>query len=128
MENLNRALPELHQKIAEVQDLSKRVPPAGNMTESMWRIKDVIEETRNYVTTVRSIFRWSVSKTKGLFLISLGRNKKTTVKKRLPLDSLPDPLTAVFSHHLQRHEPRGASPSQRPGRPESLHGSGSGPR
>lgn len=69
MENLNRALPELHQKIA---DLSKRVPPAGNMAESIWRIKDVIEETRNYVTTVRSIFHWSVSKTKGLFLISLG--------------------------------------------------------
>lgn len=51
VENLNRALPELHQKIAEVQDLSKRVPPAGNMAESIWRIKDVIEETRNYVTT-----------------------------------------------------------------------------
>lgn len=56
MENLNRALPELHQKIAEVQDLSKRVPPAGNMAESIWRIKDVIEETRNYVTTVRGHF------------------------------------------------------------------------
>lgn len=55
-------------------------------------------------------------------------NKKTPIKKRFPLDSLPDPLTAIFSHHLQRHEPRGASPSQRPGRPESLHGSGSGPR
>lgn len=84
MENLNRALPELHQKMAEVQDLSKRVPPAGNMTESMWRIKDVIEETRNYVTTVRSIFRWSVSKTKGLFLISLGLIDNFTTTKKPP--------------------------------------------
>lgn len=56
VENLNRALPELHQQIELVEALSKRAPPGGNMTESIWRIKDVIEETRNYINGVMNIF------------------------------------------------------------------------
>lgn len=55
VENLNKALPELHQKMEQVQALSKRAPPGGNMTESIWRIKDLIEETRNFVNRVERL-------------------------------------------------------------------------
>lgn len=110
-ENLNRALPELYQKILEVQDLSKWVPPVGNMTESMWRIKDVIEETRNYLTTVRSIFHWSVYKTKGLFLIGLGSIDNFTTTKNpltpcLILSQLSLVTTFNGTNHVELHPPR----------------------
>lgn len=97
VENLHRALPKLHQKMAEVQDLSRRAPPVDNMTETIWRIKDMIEETRNDVIRVRSIFHWSVCKRKSLFLISRGLidnfTKKTNKQKTLS----PWP-SAWFSH------------------------------
>lgn len=56
VENLSRALPELHQKIAQVQALSQRAPSTGIMTESILTIKDLIEETRNFVNRVKIFF------------------------------------------------------------------------
>lgn len=53
MKNLNTALPLLKDKITQVEALSVKAPPSGNMTESIRRIKDVIEETRNFVNRVK---------------------------------------------------------------------------
>ncbi|XP_070764977.1 laminin subunit alpha-3 [Enoplosus armatus] len=49
VKNLNTSLPVLKDKIAQVEALSEKALPTANMTESIWRIKDVIEETRNFV-------------------------------------------------------------------------------
>ncbi|XP_039668362.1 laminin subunit alpha-3 [Perca fluviatilis] len=49
LKNLNTALPVLKDKITQVEALSGKTPPTANMTESIRRIKDVIEETRNFV-------------------------------------------------------------------------------
>ncbi|KAM3619703.1 uncharacterized protein V6R79_012335 [Siganus canaliculatus] len=49
LDKLNSAIPVLKGKIAQVEALRGKVPSGANMTESIWRIKDVIEETRNYV-------------------------------------------------------------------------------
>lgn len=43
----------LEDQVRHVEGLSKRVPPVGeNMTESIRKIKDIIEETRNLVNRV----------------------------------------------------------------------------
>ncbi|XP_044054261.1 laminin subunit alpha-3 isoform X2 [Siniperca chuatsi] len=49
LENLNTSLPALKDKITQVEALSGNALPCANMTESIRRIKDVIEETRNFV-------------------------------------------------------------------------------
>ncbi|XP_078114223.1 laminin subunit alpha-3 [Sander vitreus] len=49
VKNLMTALPVLKDKITQVEALSGKMPPTANMTESIRRIKDVIEETRNFV-------------------------------------------------------------------------------
>ncbi|XP_036969506.1 laminin subunit alpha-3 isoform X3 [Acanthopagrus latus] len=49
VKNLSTALPALKDKIRRVEALSEKVPPSANMTETIRGIKDVIEETRNYV-------------------------------------------------------------------------------
>lgn len=52
-QNLSRTLPVLEDNIRHVEGLSKRAPPVGgNMSESIRKIKDVIEETRNLVNRV----------------------------------------------------------------------------
>ena len=53
VKNLNTTLPLLKDKITHVETLSVKGPPGGNMTESIRRIKDVIEETRNFVNRVK---------------------------------------------------------------------------
>lgn len=52
VKNLSTALPALKDKIRRVEALSGKVPPSGNMTETITGIKDVIEETRNYANRV----------------------------------------------------------------------------
>ncbi len=52
VKNLSMALPALKDKIKQAEALSEKVPAHANMTESIRRIKDVIEETRNYVNRV----------------------------------------------------------------------------
>ncbi|TWW57618.1 Laminin subunit alpha-3 [Takifugu flavidus] len=48
--NLSQNLPVLEDQVRHVEGLSKRAPPVGkNMTESIRKIKDVIEEARNLV-------------------------------------------------------------------------------
>ncbi|XP_054875241.1 laminin subunit alpha-3 isoform X3 [Amphiprion ocellaris] len=47
LKNFNRTFPVLSDKLAEVEALSGKTSP--NMTESIRRIKDIIEETRNFV-------------------------------------------------------------------------------
>ncbi|XP_051232166.1 laminin subunit alpha-3 isoform X2 [Dicentrarchus labrax] len=49
LKNLNTVLPVLNDTITQVEALSGKAPPSANMTESIRRIKDMIEETRNYV-------------------------------------------------------------------------------
>ncbi|XP_078024626.1 laminin subunit alpha-3 [Epinephelus lanceolatus] len=49
LKNLSTALPVLEDKITQVEALSEKASPGANMTESIRRIKDVIEETRNFV-------------------------------------------------------------------------------
>lgn len=56
VKNLNRALPALKDKITQVEALSRKAPPSANMTESIRRIKEVIEETRNYLNRVKLLF------------------------------------------------------------------------
>ncbi|XP_054459158.1 laminin subunit alpha-3 [Anoplopoma fimbria] len=46
------ALPALKNKITQVEALSVKAPPSGNMTENIRRTKDVIEETRNFVNRI----------------------------------------------------------------------------
>lgn len=50
---MSRTLLVLEDKVRHVEALSGRVPPAGEtMTESIRKIKDVIEETRNLINRV----------------------------------------------------------------------------
>nr|XP_033477951.1 laminin subunit alpha-3 [Epinephelus lanceolatus] len=49
LKNLSTAVPVLEDKITQVEALSEKASPGANMTESIRRIKDVIEETRNFV-------------------------------------------------------------------------------
>uniref|UniRef100_A0A3B4VLD6 Laminin G domain-containing protein n=1 Tax=Seriola dumerili TaxID=41447 RepID=A0A3B4VLD6_SERDU len=49
LENLNASLPVLSNTLTEVEALIRKAPPSANMTESIRRIKDLIEETRNFV-------------------------------------------------------------------------------
>ncbi|XP_074523638.1 laminin subunit alpha-3 isoform X2 [Halichoeres trimaculatus] len=46
---LNTILPALKDKITQVQSLGRTAPPDGNMTENIQKIKEMIEETRNFV-------------------------------------------------------------------------------
>lgn len=55
VEDLITTLPELELKMEQVQALSKRAPPGG-ITENIWAVKDLIQESRNYVHRVMSIF------------------------------------------------------------------------
>lgn len=43
-------------KLAEVKALGRTMSPHPNMTESIQRIKDIIEETRNFVNRVTFSF------------------------------------------------------------------------
>lgn len=43
-------------KLAEVKALGRRMSPHPNMTESIQRIQDIIEETRNFVNRVTFSF------------------------------------------------------------------------
>ncbi|XP_068581622.1 laminin subunit alpha-3 isoform X2 [Cebidichthys violaceus] len=52
LKNLSSALTELKDKMTRVEALSVTAPPSGNTTESIRRIKDVIEETRNFVNRI----------------------------------------------------------------------------
>ncbi|XP_035763469.1 laminin subunit alpha-3 [Neolamprologus brichardi] len=49
VKSFNKALPVMSDKLAEVKALGRRMSPHPNMTESIQRIKDIIEETRNFV-------------------------------------------------------------------------------
>lgn len=56
VKNLTTSIPVLKDKITQVKALSGKAPPGANMTESIRRIKDVIEETRNFVNRVKYFF------------------------------------------------------------------------
>ncbi|XP_060887535.1 laminin subunit alpha-3 isoform X1 [Labrus mixtus] len=49
VKNLITALPVLKDKTTEVEAFSGKAPPIGNITENIRRIKELIEETRNFV-------------------------------------------------------------------------------
>ncbi|XP_056233586.1 laminin subunit alpha-3 isoform X1 [Seriola aureovittata] len=49
LENLNASLPVLTNTLSDVEALIRKAPPSANMTESIRRIRDLIEETRNFV-------------------------------------------------------------------------------
>lgn len=59
--------------LQQVEALKRKAPPSANMTESIQRIKDVIEETRNFVNRVTYFFQSVVLSTSGL--IQRGYNK-----------------------------------------------------
>lgn len=61
VKNLNSTLSALQNKITQVEALGEKAPPSANMTESIRKIKDVIEETRNYVNRVKYSFKTGVS-------------------------------------------------------------------
>ncbi|XP_018525874.2 laminin subunit alpha-3 [Lates calcarifer] len=49
LRNLNSALPVMTDNLTQVEALSRQTLPSANMTESIERIKELIEETRNFV-------------------------------------------------------------------------------
>lgn len=49
---LNKFFPALPDKLAEVENLSSRVPIRTNMSDSIMRIKDMIEQTRDMANRV----------------------------------------------------------------------------
>ncbi|XP_054586009.1 laminin subunit alpha-3 isoform X3 [Nothobranchius furzeri] len=49
LKSFNRELPVLSAKLKQISALSRKTPPAANITESIRRINDVIDETRNLV-------------------------------------------------------------------------------
>ncbi|XP_047442348.1 laminin subunit alpha-3 [Mugil cephalus] len=49
LKSFNGALPDLIVKLVRVEALGRKTSPSANMTESIRRIKDIIEETRNFV-------------------------------------------------------------------------------
>ncbi|XP_055364396.1 laminin subunit alpha-3 isoform X2 [Betta splendens] len=49
LKRLKGALPGLKDKLTHVAALSRMAPPTANVTQSIWNIKDVIEETRTVV-------------------------------------------------------------------------------
>ncbi|XP_067369206.1 laminin subunit alpha-3 isoform X2 [Channa argus] len=49
LNNLIESLPVLKSKLIKAEGLSRKVPLSANVTESIRRIKDVIEETRHFV-------------------------------------------------------------------------------
>ncbi|KAK2835839.1 hypothetical protein Q5P01_016323 [Channa striata] len=49
LKNIKESLPVLKGKLTKAEALGRKVPLSGNMTENIRRIKDVIEETRNFV-------------------------------------------------------------------------------
>lgn len=53
VKGLNKTLPALEDKITQVEALSRKAPSSANMTESIRGIKEIIEETRNYVNKVK---------------------------------------------------------------------------
>lgn len=56
--NLSGTLPLLEDKVRQVEALGGMAAPAdANMTESISKIKDIIEETRNLVSRVSFIYR-----------------------------------------------------------------------
>ncbi|XP_031724153.1 laminin subunit alpha-3 [Anarrhichthys ocellatus] len=52
LKNLSTALTALRDKMTQVEALSGKAPPSGNTTESIRGIKDLIEETRNFVNRI----------------------------------------------------------------------------
>lgn len=52
MININSGLPVLKDNLTQVDALSRKLPPGANLTESIRKIKDVIEETRNFLNRV----------------------------------------------------------------------------
>lgn len=56
VKTLNAALPVLRDNLTQFEALSRMVPPSANLTESIWKIKEVIEETRNFVNRVKFAF------------------------------------------------------------------------
>ncbi|KAF0042389.1 hypothetical protein F2P81_005921 [Scophthalmus maximus] len=49
LKKFKTAFPVLTTNLQQVEALKRKAPPSANMTESIQRIKDVIEETRNFV-------------------------------------------------------------------------------
>ncbi|XP_005479284.1 laminin subunit alpha-3 isoform X2 [Oreochromis niloticus] len=49
VKSFDKAFPVMSDKLAEVKALGRKMSPHPNMTESIQRIKDIIEETRNFV-------------------------------------------------------------------------------
>lgn len=52
MKRLNGALPGLEDKFEQIKALSANMSPSANVTESIQRIKDIIDETRSFVNRV----------------------------------------------------------------------------
>lgn len=53
VKSFNRALPDLIDKLVQVEVLGGKMSPRANRTESIRRIKDIIEETRSIVNRVK---------------------------------------------------------------------------
>ncbi|XP_034561522.1 laminin subunit alpha-3 [Notolabrus celidotus] len=51
---LKTALPVLRDQISQVESLSRTAPPGGNMTETIQRIRVIIEETRSFVKRIQA--------------------------------------------------------------------------
>lgn len=54
VKRLDKTLPELKDTLAQIEDLGNQESSSGNMTESIRRIMDVIQETRNFVNRVKT--------------------------------------------------------------------------
>ncbi|XP_041861831.1 laminin subunit alpha-3-like isoform X2 [Melanotaenia boesemani] len=52
MKSFNRALPVLNNKLVQIKALSGGTPTSANITESIIRIKDIINEARNFVNRI----------------------------------------------------------------------------
>ncbi|XP_041646420.1 laminin subunit alpha-3-like [Cheilinus undulatus] len=59
LKKLNSVLPALMDKLKQVDALSEAAPPSGNMTESIRRIKELIEEARTFVKRLSAATNFS---------------------------------------------------------------------
>ncbi|KAM7388561.1 hypothetical protein PAMP_024728 [Pampus punctatissimus] len=55
LKSLNTSLPVLRHNLTQVEALSREFPPSPNMTESIGQIKDVIEETGNFINRLGGV-------------------------------------------------------------------------
>ncbi|XP_074492138.1 laminin subunit alpha-3 isoform X2 [Sebastes fasciatus] len=106
LKNLKAALPVLRDKITRVEALGAKVSPSDNMTESIRRIKDVIEETRNFVN------RLSVATT---------FNGKGHIELRLPRNLEDIKAFTAVDLLLNRHQNNSSKADNRRKRRQNKH-------